>query len=100
MIGPTCGDALGALWAAAVQQHHVRVLGTNLVELGPDEPMIVEVEPAGERDLRASREKDFVLGALPGGEEVTAVDHRRGQARKSTRLNSSNSLASRLPSSA
>src|SRR3546814_4774823 len=32
MIGPTCGDALGALWAAAVQQHHVRVLGMNLVE--------------------------------------------------------------------
>ncbi len=55
------------------------MLGVNLIELDPDEPMIVEVESAGERDLRASREKDFVLGALPGGEEVTAVDHRRGQ---------------------
>ena len=32
MIGPAGGDALGAAWAAAVQQHHVGVLGADLVE--------------------------------------------------------------------
>ena len=34
--------------ASAVHQHHVRMLGVDLVELGPDQAMIVELEPAGE----------------------------------------------------
>ena len=36
MIGPAGGDALGALGAAAVQQHHVGMLGADLVERRPD----------------------------------------------------------------
>src|SRR3546814_17627749 len=31
MIGQTCGDALGALWDAAVKPPNVRVLGMNMV---------------------------------------------------------------------
>ena len=41
---------VGALRRAAVQQHHVGVLGAHLVERGPDRSVIVEVEAAGEGD--------------------------------------------------
>ena len=41
--------------------------------------MIVEVEAAGEGDLRPGRQHHLGLGAALGGEEVAAVDHRRGQ---------------------
>jgi hypothetical protein len=37
---------------AAMQQDHVGMLGMNLVETIPDEVVVVEVEPSGERDLR------------------------------------------------
>ena len=33
VLGPAGRDALGALRAAAMQQHHVGVLGVDLVEL-------------------------------------------------------------------
>ena len=33
VIGPAGGDALGALRRSAVQEHHVGVLGMDLVEL-------------------------------------------------------------------
>ena len=36
VVGPAGGDALGALRRAAVQQHHVGVLGVHLVEPVPD----------------------------------------------------------------
>ena len=41
--------------------------------------MIVEVEAAGEGDLGSGGEQRLDLGAALGGEEVAAVDHRRGQ---------------------
>jgi len=41
--------------------------------------VIVEVEPAGEDDLRAGRKKDLLIGTLFRHQEVTAVDHRRGE---------------------
>ena len=37
VVGPAGGDALGALRRAAVQQHHVGMLGVDLVELVPDQ---------------------------------------------------------------
>jgi hypothetical protein len=49
-----------------MQQHHVRVLGVDLVEPIPDQAMVVEVEPAGERDLRSWRQHHFDLGAALG----------------------------------
>ena len=64
---------------AAVQQHHVGMLGVDLVELVPDQAMVVEVEPAGEGDLGAGRQQHLGLGPALGGEEVAAVDHGRGQ---------------------
>src|SRR6185437_4462166 len=48
----------------------------DLVESVPDQTMIVEVEPAGERDLRTRRKHDFGIGPALGGDEVSAVDHR------------------------
>jgi hypothetical protein len=62
-----------------VQQHHVGMLGVDLIELGPDQAMIVEVEPAGECDFRPCGQEHLVVGALLRGEEVAAVDHRRGE---------------------
>ena len=47
VVGPLGGDQLGALWRSAVQQHHVGMLGVHLVQLGPDQPVIVEVETTG-----------------------------------------------------
>ena len=43
----------GALGRSAVEQHHVGVPGEGLVELVPDQAMIIELEPAGEGDLGA-----------------------------------------------
>ena len=79
VVGPFGGDQLGALRRSAVQQHHVRVLGVDLVELGPDQPVIVEVEPAGQRHLRSRGQEHLVVGALLRRQEVAAVDHRRGE---------------------
>ena len=41
--------------------------------------MIVAVDAAGEGDLRSGWEQHLGFGAALGGEEVAAVDHRRGQ---------------------
>ena len=78
-IGPFGGDQFGALGRLAVDQHHVGVLGVDLVERVPDEVMVVEVEAAGQGDLRARGEHDLGVGLAAGGEEIAAVDHGRGQ---------------------
>jgi hypothetical protein len=54
-------------------------LAWTLSSVGPDQPVVVEVEPAGEGDLRSAGQQHLGLGAALGGEEVAAVDHRRGQ---------------------
>jgi hypothetical protein len=79
VIGPTGGDALGTLGAAAMQQHHVRVLGARLVEHGPDAVMIVAVHATGEGDARSGRNAQLGLGEAAGGEVVAAVDHSGGE---------------------
>jgi hypothetical protein len=78
-VGPGGGDALGALRAAAVQQHHAGMLGVDLVEPVPDGAMVVEVETAREGDLGAGRQQHLGLCAALGGDEVAAVDHGRRQ---------------------
>ena len=52
MIGPASGDTLSALRRTAMEQHHVRMLGMDLIELVPDQADIVKVEATGEGDLR------------------------------------------------
>jgi hypothetical protein len=52
VVGPAGGHTLGTLRRTAVQQHHVRMLGMDLIELVPDQADIVEVDAAGEGDLR------------------------------------------------
>ena len=64
------GDPLGALRRTAMQEHHVRMLCVDLIELVPDQAMIVTVEAAGEGDLRPGR-------------QMTSVSARRLAARKS-----------------
>src|SRR5215470_17979615 len=58
---PFGGDQLRALWRAAMDQDHVGVLGENLIEAIPDQTVIVEVEAAGECDLRSCWQHDFGL---------------------------------------
>jgi hypothetical protein len=79
MIGPAGGDALGALGAAAKQEHHVGVLGARFVERGPDAVDIVAVEPAGEGDAGAGGNAEIGIGALTRCDEIAAVDHGGGQ---------------------
>ena len=57
VVGPFGGDQLGALRRAAVDQHHVGMLGVNLVEAIPDQAMVVEVEATGEGDFRSWRQQ-------------------------------------------
>ena len=52
MIGPAGGNLLSALRRFAMHQHHVRMLGMHLVELVPDQLVIVVVGAAGDGDLR------------------------------------------------
>ena len=79
VVGPAGRDLLGAFWRFAVHQHHVGVLRADLVELRPDQLMVVEVEPAGQCDLRSGGQQHLAIGAFAGGDEVAAVDHRRGE---------------------
>ncbi len=43
-VGPFGGDQFGALRRSAMQQDHVGMLGVDLVERVPDQPVIVEVD--------------------------------------------------------
>jgi hypothetical protein len=79
LIGPAGGDAFGAARAAAMEEHHVGVLGADLVERVPDADVIVAVGAAGEGDAGAGRGEHFGVGAAAGGEKFPAVDHRGGQ---------------------
>src|ERR1700681_4749503 len=78
-VGPAGGDTFGALGAATMQQHHVGMLGVDLVELVPDQAMVVEIESAREGDLGTGGQEHLGLGAALGGEKIAAVDHRRGE---------------------
>jgi hypothetical protein len=55
------------------------MLRVDLVEPVPDGAVIVEIEPAGEGDLRCGRQQHLGVGASLGSEEIAAVDHRRSQ---------------------
>ena len=55
------------------------MLRVHFVETVPDQMVIVEAEAAREGDLRTLRKHEFGLGAVPGSEEIAAVDHGRGQ---------------------
>ena len=61
-----------------MQQHHVGVLGVDLIESVPDQPVVGGV-PAREGNLRSRGHQALGLCAFLGGDEVAAVDHRGGQ---------------------
>jgi len=79
VIGPAGGDQFGSLRRAAMQEHHLRVLGMDLIEFRPDQAVIVEVGAAGHGYLRAGGQHHLGLGSAFCGKEVAAVDHRGGQ---------------------
>ncbi len=62
-----------------MQQHHVGMLGVDLVEPVPDRAMIVEVEAASKGDLRPRGKQYLRLGPSLGGQKLPAVDHRRSE---------------------
>src|SRR5260370_16987497 len=74
VVGQGGGDAFGTRRVSAVQENHVRMRGMDVIELVPDQAVIIEVEAAGEGDLRPGRQHDFGVSPAPGGEEVAAVD--------------------------
>jgi Zn-dependent peptidase ImmA (M78 family) len=78
-FGPFGGDEFGALGAATVEKDHVGILGPDLIELAPDQAVIVEVGPTGEGDLGACGQHHFGFRAALGGQEIAAVDQRCGQ---------------------
>ncbi len=78
-LDPFGGDQFGTARRSAVEQHHVGVLGVNLVERVPDQPVIVEIHPAGEGDLGSRWQIDLGIGAGLRCEEVPAVDHGCGE---------------------
>jgi hypothetical protein len=85
LIGPAGGDLLRTPRRAAVEKHHVGVLGHHLVEHGPDALVIVTVDAAGEGDPGAFRQQDLGVRTAPRVDELAAVDHRRTRKRSPTR---------------
>ena len=78
IVGPAGRNAFGAFWRSAMEEHHVVVLGADLVEGGPDGSSVVYLLSAGEGDLGAGRDERFELDLALGVEIVAAVDHRGG----------------------
>src|SRR5579872_1578968 len=76
---PFGSDQLCALWRAAVDQHHVGMLGVNLVEAIPDQTVVVEVEAAGKCDFWPCWQHDLCLNAALGSDEIAGVDHCCGE---------------------
>ncbi len=77
VIGPGGRNAFRTFWRSAVQEHHVRVLGMDLIELGPDRLVIGGVT-AREGDLWSGGQQYLVVGPAFCGDEIAAVDHGRG----------------------
>ncbi len=78
-LGPFGGDELCALRAATMEKDHVGIFGPDLIELAPDQAVIVEVGPAGEGNLGACGKHHLGFCAALGGEEIAAVDQGCGQ---------------------
>lgn len=54
------------------------MLGPDLIELAPDQVVIVEIGPAGEGNLGAHGQHHLGFRAALGGQEIAAVDQRCG----------------------
>lgn len=80
IVGPAGGDAFGTFRTTAMQQHHVGMLGLDLVEGVPDAGMVVAVEATGEGDAGADRDQHLGLGLLAGGDKIPAVDDCCGES--------------------
>ena len=78
-FSPFGGDEFGAFCAATVEKDHVGIFGPDLIELAPDQAVIVEVGPASEGDFGACGQHHFGFRAALGGQEVAAVDQGGGQ---------------------
>jgi hypothetical protein len=72
VIGPAGGGFLGAFRRAAMDQHHVGMLGVDLVEHGPDQLGVGVVGAAGKRDLGAFGQEQFGIGPAMASHEGIA----------------------------
>src|SRR5262249_14805255 len=75
IVGPAGGDAFGAFWTAAMDEHHIGIFGVNPIEGIPDGAMVVEIEAAGEGDLGTGGKQHVGFRTAVGGEENAAVGH-------------------------
>ena len=78
-FSPFGGDEFGAFCAATVEKDHVGIFGPDLIELAPDQAVIIEVGPASEGNLGTCGKHHLGLRAALGGQEVAAVDQSCGQ---------------------
>ena len=78
LFGPASGDALDAR-AAAVHEHHVGVLGADLVEALEDVGRIVHVLATGDGDEGSFGQVGLGLAVLACADEVTGVDGGGGE---------------------
>ena len=77
-LGPA-GRYLLRARTAAVDEHHVFVLGLDLVEMRDDFAYVVRLLAARDGDERSLGEVCGVLAVLPRPLEVARVDHGRGE---------------------
>ena len=63
-----------------MEQHHVGMFHTHLIEDVPDAGVIVAVQATRKGDFRTSRHQRLDLNPALGGEKIPAVDHRRGES--------------------
>ncbi len=95
-FGPGCGQAIGALAVAAMDEQHVRNLFANLVECPPDVVAIGfriigggKGQPAAGKDDRRSFGNEGSSPALGAGlHEITCIDDRRRQVLRMRRSRS------------
>ncbi len=64
VVGPAGGDLLAPFGDLPCISTMSGCFGADLVELGPDQLVVVEVEPAGQRDLRPGGQQHLAVGAL------------------------------------
>src|SRR5262249_51691838 len=55
------------------------MLGTNLIEPVPDQPMVIEIEASAEGDFWSGWQHDVCFSSPPGGDEIAAIDHSCGK---------------------
>lgn len=62
-----------------MQQHHIRMLAVNPVELPPNDLVVVELLSPRKGNLRSNGHQRLGLCMVPGCDKIPAIDHQRGK---------------------